>query len=70
MARGRSGRIVLEVDPVMKRHLYTVLANYDLTLKEWFVSEAEKFLRKHSQLRLPLPTRPVVRRRTGTKPRR
>jgi hypothetical protein len=40
MARGKSGRIVLEVDPVLKKDLYLELARREQTLKDWFVGEA------------------------------
>ncbi|NLK93300.1 MAG: hypothetical protein GX273_09295 [Bacteroidales bacterium] len=40
MARGKSGRIVLEVDPKLKKDLYLELARREQTLKDWFVAEA------------------------------
>lgn len=43
MARGESGRIVIEVDPELKRRLYAALAISGLTLKDWFVLSAEKY---------------------------
>jgi hypothetical protein len=49
VARGKSGRVVVEVDPDLKLELYTVLTSQDLTLKEWFVREAERFIRGHRQ---------------------
>lgn len=44
MARGESGRIVLEVDPDLKGELYVELARRGLTLKAWFVGEAKRFV--------------------------
>lgn len=41
--RGESGRIVIEVDPVMKRRLYSALALSGSTLKEWFVKAAVEY---------------------------
>ncbi len=41
MARGKSGRVVLEIDPELKRQLYATLENKQKTMKEWFVKEAE-----------------------------
>ena len=41
MARGKSGRVVLEIDPELKRQLYAVLENRQQTMKEWFIREAE-----------------------------
>lgn len=44
MARGRSGRVVLEIDPALKRNLYLELEKQQKTLKDWFISEAEGLL--------------------------
>jgi hypothetical protein len=46
MSRGKSGRIVLEVDPHLKRRLYTLLTAEGKTLKEWFVGQAEHYIRE------------------------
>ncbi len=40
MAIGESGRIVLEVDPELKRRLYSALALENKTLKKWFIALA------------------------------
>jgi hypothetical protein len=48
MARGKSGRIVLEIDAELKRKLYSVLENEQQTMKEWFVKEAEVFIYEHN----------------------
>lgn len=37
VAIGRSGRIVLEIDPNLKKRLYSLLALDSLTLKDWFL---------------------------------
>jgi hypothetical protein len=42
MARGMSGRIVIEVEPELKRRLYAVLAMSGSTLKDWFVASASQ----------------------------
>ncbi len=44
MAKGDSGRIVLEIDPELKKDLYAVLALEHLTLKEWFILNAESHI--------------------------
>lgn len=44
MARGDSGRIVVDIDPQLKRRLYSALALEDCSLKEWFIRSAELFL--------------------------
>lgn len=49
MAIGESGRVVLEIDPVFKRELYASLTLDGLTLKDWFIAEAERYMRKQSQ---------------------
>jgi hypothetical protein len=50
--RGDSGRIVIEIDPEMKRRLYATLAVNGSTLKEWFIREAETFCAEGNQLSL------------------
>lgn len=44
MARGKSGRIVLEIDPEMKRELYLTLEKNQQTMKEWFLKEANNLI--------------------------
>jgi len=44
MAIGESGRIVLEVEPGLKRRLYSMLALDHKSLKEWFISKAEEYI--------------------------
>ena len=51
MAKGQSGRLVIEVDPSFKRRLYATLAAEGLTLKAWFTEEAKRFVNCHSGLR-------------------
>ncbi len=43
MARGNSGRIVIEVDPALKRELYASLAKSGSTLKDWFIKTALRY---------------------------
>jgi hypothetical protein len=43
MARGDSGRIVIEIDPALKRELYAALAMSESTLKDWFVKAASRY---------------------------
>lgn len=43
MARGKSGRIVIEVEPHLKNELYESLAKSRKTLKDWFVTAAEDY---------------------------
>jgi hypothetical protein len=50
MARGKSGRIVLEVDPKLKRRLYFELEKQGLTLKDWFLKSADIFIENSKQI--------------------
>lgn len=52
MARGLSGRIVLEVDPSLKAELYEVLLKEERTLKGWFVEQAGNYI--EGQTEMPL----------------
>ena len=45
MARGESGRIVIEVEPEVKRRLYAALALSGSTLKHWFLKNALAYCR-------------------------
>lgn len=45
MAKGESGRVVLEIDPDLKRRLYAVLALEQKTLKEWFTKASESYVK-------------------------
>ena len=49
MARGESGRIVIEVDPEVKRQLYAALALSGSTLKDWFIKSAAIFCEESVQ---------------------
>ncbi len=45
MARGQSGRIVLEVNPELKNELYSAISKKGITLKDWFVDKAEEYIK-------------------------
>jgi hypothetical protein len=49
MARGESGRIVLEIDPSEKDELYDALIKDGLTLKHWFLRQASQYLQDRAQ---------------------
>ena len=53
MARGLSGRVVLEIDPAIKRALHARLAADGRTLKDWFLEQANYLLNPRQQA-LPL----------------
>jgi hypothetical protein len=52
MAISESGRVVLEVDPGLKRKLYSALALEHKSLKEWFILMAEEYIKEQQQPRL------------------
>jgi len=54
MPKGPSGRIVVEIDRVLKEELYDALKAEGFTLKEWFLENVESFLKDRSQLSLSL----------------
>ncbi len=54
MAKGNSGRIVIEIDPVLKQDLYSVLEDEGLNLKQWFLGNVDEYLRNKIQSSLPL----------------
>ena len=53
MSKGDSGRVVIEVDPDLKRRLYSVLAADSSTLKDWFISAAARYIAEREQPSLP-----------------
>lgn len=54
MAKGESGRIVIEVDPALKRQLYAILDQDGSTLKDWFIRRANKYVADRVQPSLAL----------------
>ena len=54
MAKGTSGRLVIEIDPKLKDELYTALEKEGLNLKQWFLLNAEQYLKNKSQMSLLL----------------
>ena len=54
MARGISGRIVIEIDPETKNALYQQLEYENSNLKTWFLTHVEEFLKGKQQLTLGL----------------
>jgi hypothetical protein len=53
MARGPSGRLVIEVDPNLKRDLHAALAADGVTLKNWFLQRAADYIAEYRQPSLP-----------------
>lgn len=44
MPKGESGRVVVELEPTMKRKLYSALAMDSRTLKDWMIENIERYL--------------------------
>lgn len=49
MAIGGSGRVVLEIDPQLKRRLHSAVALEHKSLKDWFIQRAEEYLQNQQQ---------------------
>jgi hypothetical protein len=49
MAIGDSGRIVLEIEPLLKRRLYSALQLERKSLKDWFIARAEEYVQAQQQ---------------------
>jgi hypothetical protein len=54
MPVGRSGRIVIEIDPERKQELYAALEEDGSNMKKWFLEQVDKYLRNRGQLSLGL----------------
>jgi len=52
MAIGQSGRLVIEIDPDLKKDLYAALDRDGLTLREWFLQRANEYITSGPQLPL------------------
>lgn len=53
MARGPSGRTVIELDPALKRELHSALVADGQTLKDWFRERVATYLADRDQPPLP-----------------
>lgn len=54
MAIGSSGRVVVEIDPDLKKELHTALREEGRNLKDWMIEHAEDYLQSRKQPSLPL----------------
>jgi hypothetical protein len=66
MARGPSGRVIVEVEPTLKRALHARLVVDGRSLKDWFLECAESYL-DPAQRSLPLQVRDEPRSAYGLK---
>lgn len=53
MSIGNSGRIVIEIEPELKRELHSVLRLEGTNLKTWFLNHVEELLAEKGQQSLP-----------------
>lgn len=49
MAVGNSGRVVIDIDPSVKKRLYKALRSEDKSLKDWFLEHCEEYLKEYGQ---------------------
>ncbi len=54
MSIGSSGRIVLEIDPNLKKEIYSSLAMDGMNMKQWFLKQVTEYLDNREQLPLEL----------------
>lgn len=53
MAKGPSGRLVVDIDPTLKRELHASLAADGTTFKEWVIARIDQYLDERRQPGLP-----------------
>ncbi|KUJ82968.1 hypothetical protein AWR36_010520 [Microbulbifer flavimaris] len=53
MSIGSSGRIVIEIEPDLKKELHSALKEDGVNLKSWFLDNVEQFLLKRSNSAFP-----------------
>lgn len=53
VARGPSGKTVIEIPPELKRELYTALEADGMTMKDWFHARVAAYLREREHPSLP-----------------
>ena len=46
MSVGKSGRIVIEIDPLLKQEIHKLLKSKGLTLKEWFLLQSDILIKE------------------------
>jgi len=49
VAKGSSGRLVIEIDPLIKKELYERLGEKGLNMREWFLINANAYLKQNKQ---------------------
>ena len=49
MSIGQSGRIVIEIEPELKRKLYSILTMEGRTMKDWFITQVETLVSEENK---------------------
>ena len=49
MAIGKSGKVLIEIEPDLKQELYVALRRDGLTMKDWFLRNAREYLATQRQ---------------------
>jgi len=49
VAKGSSGRLVIEIDPSIKKELYERLGEKGLNMREWFLINANAYLKQNKK---------------------
>ena len=53
MAKGPSGRLVVDIEPTLKREFHAALAAEGRTFKDWVILRIEQYLEERQQPGLP-----------------
>ncbi len=53
MAQGKSGRVVVDLDPQFKQKLHETLKQRGTNLKQWFLEQAETYCECPESIALP-----------------
>ena len=65
MAQGSSGRVVIDLEPEFKQLLHETLKSKGISLKHWFLKQAEALCEEHRQPSLALVAEDPVNYRTS-----
>jgi hypothetical protein len=58
MAKGVSGRVVVQIQPSLKRELHSALAMDGQTLKSWFIEAANHYIARRTVTNSPVALKP------------
>ena len=59
MAIGKSGKVLIEIEPDLKHQLYVALRRDGLTMKDWFLRNATEYLASRRQPELLFSAAPT-----------